>query len=169
MSKSTSEPIRPAKPGDAQIIRALVRSAYAKWVPMLGREPLPMHADYERAIRDHEIDLLHLDGQVVALIELIRNSECLFIENAAVAPEHQGQGIGRRLLAHAERKAWIAGLPEIRLLTNAVFESNIRLYQSIGYRIDRQEPFMGGAAVYMSKKTAPPDPSPATGNWEFRR
>jgi ribosomal protein S18 acetylase RimI-like enzyme len=133
-------------------VRALVRSAYAKWVAVIGREPLPMAADYDRAVRDHEIDLFHADGELIALIELIRNPDHLFIENVAVSPARQGRGIGRRLLAHAEQKACDRGVPEIRLATNSAFESNIRLYLSIGYRIDRREPFMGGTAVYMSRK-----------------
>jgi len=111
-----------------------------------------MAADYDRAVRDHEIDLFHADGELIALIELIRNPDHLFIENVAVTPARQGRGIGRRLLAHAEQKARDQGVPEIRLATNSAFESNIRLYLSVGYRIDRHEPFMGGAAVYMSKK-----------------
>jgi len=156
MSKFAAEDIRSAGPEDAHIVRALVRSAYAKWVPVIGREPLPMVADYDRAVRDHEIDLLHADGELIALIELIRNPDHLFIENIAVAPAHRGQGIGRGLLEHAERKARGRGIAEIRLLTNSAFESNIRLYRSVGYRIDRREPFMGGEAVYMSKKIASP-------------
>jgi ribosomal protein S18 acetylase RimI-like enzyme len=118
-----------------------------------------MVAYYDRAVRDHEIDLLHADGELIALIELIeliRNPDHLFIENIAVAPAHRGQGIVRGLLAHAERKARGRGIAEIRLSTNSAFESNIRLYRSVGYRIDRREPFMGGEAVYMSKKIASP-------------
>jgi ribosomal protein S18 acetylase RimI-like enzyme len=144
--------IRPADPADAQSVRDLVRAAYAKWVPLIGREPLPMTADYERAIREHEVNLLHADGRLVALIEMIPRGDHLFIENVAVLPEHQGQGYGRLLLAEAERIASSRGLPEIRLLTNGAFKPNIALYAAIGYRIDREQAFMGGTAVFMSKK-----------------
>jgi GNAT superfamily N-acetyltransferase len=152
MSEFTAESIRRARAEDARAVQALVRSAYAKWVPVVGREPLPMVADYDRAVRDHEIDLVHANGELVGLIETIRNPDHLFIENVAVTPAHQGRGLGRRLLAHAERKASDYGVAEIRLATNSAFESNVRLYQSVGYRIDRTVPFMGGAAVYMSKE-----------------
>ena len=151
MPDSGSIKIKPAKLEDAEIVRQLVRTAYAKWVPVLGREPLPMKADYARAIRDHDIDLVYADEKLVALIEIIMAPDHVFIENIAVLPEHQGQGLGRKLLARAEQTALQAGLNEIRLLTNAVFEANIRLYQSVGFCIDKQEPFMGGAAVHMSK------------------
>jgi len=153
--KASPREISRAAAEDADAVRLLVRRAYAQWVPVLGREPLPMTADYDRAIREHSIDLVRADGQVIALIETILAPDHLFIENIAVAPECQGQGLGRRLLIHAERQARNAGRTEIRLLTSGAFEANIRLYQFVGFRIDRTEPFRGGTTVYMSKRLAP--------------
>jgi ribosomal protein S18 acetylase RimI-like enzyme len=157
MLKASHTQIKRAGSQDAQVVRRLVREAYAKWVPILGREPMPMKADYERAIQEHEIDLLYVDGRLVALIEIIMNSDHLFIENVAVAPEHQGQGLGRHLLSHAEQKARSAKLAKLCLLTSQAFEANIRLYESVGFHIDRTEPFMGGTTVYMSKAIAVSD------------
>jgi hypothetical protein len=94
MSKFVAEDIRSARPEDAHIVRALVRSAYAKWVPVIGREPLPMVADYDRAVRDHEIVLLHADGELIALIELIRNLDHLFIENIRWPRRTEARGSG---------------------------------------------------------------------------
>ena len=69
-------------------------------------------------------------------------------------PEAHGRGIGRRLLAHAERRAAEAEIDELRLVTNAAFEANISLYRRLGYRVDREEAFLNGMAVYMSKSLA---------------
>src|SRR6185503_12877104 len=96
--------LRPAEPADAAAIRDIVRAAYARWVPVIGREPLPMRADYDKAVREHQFDL-------------------------AVAPYAQGKGIGRLLLDRAERRAVEAGCPELRLLTNGAFETNVLLYR----------------------------------------
>ena len=144
--------IRAAVPANAAMIRALVRAAYARWVPILGREPLPMNADYQRAVQEHQIDVLYVDGRMMGLIEMIIYPDHLWIENVAITPESQGKGFGRQLLDHAERRAARAGCPEIRLLTNAAFEANVALYRAIGYDIDRQEAFMGGTTVYMRKR-----------------
>jgi len=147
--------IRRAGPPDVTAVRSLVRDAYARWIPVIGREPLPMKADYEKAVREHEIDLLHAGDRLVALIEVFLMVDHLFIENIAVSPEDQGRGFGRHLLRHAETKAKSAGLTELRLLTNQAFATNVRLYQAIGFRIDRTEPhFGGGTTVYMSKLLA---------------
>ena len=149
--------IRPAVLEDAAGIRALTRAAYAKWVALIGREPLPMQADYERAVAEHTIDLLIVDDALAGLVETIVRPDHLWIENVAVAPEQQGRGFGRLLLDHAERRAIHAGRPEIRLLTNQAFAANLELYARRGYIVNRTEPFRGGTTVHMSKRIEPPE------------
>ncbi|AGB45358.1 acetyltransferase [Mesorhizobium australicum WSM2073] len=143
---------RPAEPADAAAIRDIVRAAYAKWVPVIGREPLPMRADYEKAVAEHPFDLAVEDGRIVGMIETTLADDHLWIENVCVAPEAQGRGIGRLLLERAEIKAREAGRNELRLLTNGAFEANVSLYKRHGYTVDREEPFMNGVTVYMSKR-----------------
>src|SRR3954468_6900530 len=105
MNDAHGAEVRRGQPTDAAAIRDLTRQAYAKWVPLIGREPKPMQADYERAVREHRIDLALLDGVLAGLIETIEQPDHLLIENVAVAPAFQGRGLGRRLMAHAERLA----------------------------------------------------------------
>ncbi|MBZ3693479.1 GNAT family N-acetyltransferase [Phyllobacterium calauticae] len=136
---------------DADAVRNLVRASYAKWIPVIGREPKPMGADYEHAVQHHLVDLLYADGELAGLIEMIRESGCLLIENVAVAPAFQGRGYGRLLLTHAEALAGSLGLRKLRLYTNKMFAENVALYLKLGYTIDREEPFLGGIAVHMSK------------------
>lgn len=143
--------LRRAVAADAAAVRALVRAAYAKWVPLIGREPKPMGADYDAAIARHRIDLAFVDGELAALIETIPAADHLLIENVAVLPAFQGRGLGRFLMAHAERLAAAQGHREMRLYTNRRFAENIRLYLALGYRIDREEKSALGVTVYMSK------------------
>jgi ribosomal protein S18 acetylase RimI-like enzyme len=144
--------LRQAETADAVAIRALTRAAYAKWVPLIGREPKPMTADYEAAVASHRFDLLHVDGRLAALIETIPEADHLLVENVAVSPDFQGRGLGRKLMAHAEALARSSGLSEIRLYTNQRFVENIELYRKLGYRIDREEDVGVGIAVHMSKR-----------------
>ena len=78
--------IRRALSADAAAVRDLTRSAYAKWVPLIGREPVPMAADHDRAVREHMVDLLFIGAELVALIETVRGANHLLIENVAVSP-----------------------------------------------------------------------------------
>ena len=150
--------IRPAEPREAESIRSIVRAAYAKWVPLIGREPMPMRADYEQALTKHRFDLAVEGAEIRGLIETLAHDDHIWIENVAVAPEAQGQGIGQLLFAHIEQCALEAGLPQLRLLTNGAFEANLTLYTRLGFVTDRVEEFMGGTAVYMSKTLENPSP-----------
>lgn len=154
MSVVSSIEFRPAGPADAAAIKTIVRAAYAKWVPVIGREPLPMRADYDKALDEHQFELAIEHGRIVGLIETMARDDHIWIENVAVAPEAQGRGIGRKLLDSAERQAVEAGCRELRLLTNGAFAANVLLYRKHGYAIDREEPFMNGTTVYMSKRLA---------------
>ena len=141
-----------ASHADAAAIRGLTRSAYAKWVPLIGREPKPMIADYAEAVRKHRFDLLYADDVLAALIETIKGPDHLLIENVAVSPSWQGKGYGRLLMAHAEALAASFNFREVRLYTNKLFVENVQLYLRLGYRVDREEEVLGGTAVHMSKQ-----------------
>ncbi len=143
--------LRSATLADASAIRALTREAYAKWVPVIGREPKPMTADYAEAVQKHRIDPLYLDGELAALIEMIPAADYFLIENVAVSPALQGRGLGRKLLSHAEQIAASLGYDEIKLYTNKLFAENVQFYGKLGYRVDREEAFNDGVVVHMSK------------------
>jgi len=143
--------MRRAVAADAGAVRALTRHAYAKWVPVIGREPKPMGADYDLAVQAHRIDLAYCKGELAGLIEMIPEPDHLLVENVAVAPAFQKRGVGRYLMAHAEEVARQLDYAELRLYTNKLFDVNVALYSRLGYRIDREELTERGVAVHMSK------------------
>jgi molybdopterin-guanine dinucleotide biosynthesis adapter protein len=148
----TSFMLRRAGTADADAIRSLSRIVYAKWVPIIGREPLPMSADYDKAVLDHWIDVHEVDGQLVGFIEMIPRSDHLFIQNLAIATQHQGKGLANRFMARAFQLAKAAQLPEIRLLTNLAFTSNVQMYEHFGFERYAETPFpLGGTTVYFRK------------------
>lgn len=139
---------------DADAIRALTREAYAKWVEVIGREPMPMRVDYADALRKHRFDLLYAGERLAALIEAVPEGDGLLIVNVAVRPAFQGRGFGKRLLDMAEELAAASRCACLRLYTNKLFAANIQLYEARGYRVEREEDFMGGVTVYMMKPLA---------------
>lgn len=149
-----SETIRVATTSDAEAVTALTRAAYAKWVPVIGREPLPMKADHAAFIRDHRVDLLFAESELAALVETIQRENDVLIENVAVEPRFQKRGYGKRMVAHAEHLAAQAGLSVVRLYTNSLFKENLRLYASLGYDVEREEALNGGVAIHMLKRVS---------------
>jgi ribosomal protein S18 acetylase RimI-like enzyme len=139
--------LRRATPSDATAVRVLVRAAYAKWVAVLGREPLPMLADYDRAVCDHIVDLLFLDNCLIGVIELVVEPGCILIENVAVRPDQAGRGHGRTLMTHAAEVARSMGYERLRLYTNSLMAENITLYRRLGYAIDREETTPDGRRI----------------------
>jgi GNAT superfamily N-acetyltransferase len=144
--------LRRAVAVDAGAVLALTRMAYAKWVPLIGREPKPMSADYERAVAEHMIDLWEESGELLALIEMVPEGDFLLVENIAVRPGQQGRGIGKKLLHHAERLALSLGYDNVRLYTNAAFQSNLQFYTRHGYHeFQRVTVAPDSVAVHMRK------------------
>ncbi len=145
-------PLRRAKAADAAAIRQLTQEVYAKWIAVIGREPMPMRANYENAVQDHWIDLAEEDGELIGFIEMIPRADHLFVENLAVANAHQGQGLATRLLQHAEALAQKCELPQVQLATNQAFLNNLTFYQNRGYEAYETSAFaMGGIGVRFRK------------------
>lgn len=152
---SPVQTIRRATLADVATVRSITRSAYRKWVDVIGREPAPLAANFRLTIQKHMIDLLEDSGDVLGLIEMIPSGKYLTIENIAVNPNAQAAGIGSLLLEHSETVATSLKLKALKLYTNAAFETNIRFYEKRGFETFRTEPIpTGGQAIHMRKMLA---------------
>jgi GNAT superfamily N-acetyltransferase len=125
--------IRPAAEADAPALAKIAVAAYQHYLPRIGRPPAPMTADYPAAVRRGQAWVAATDGEVAGFIILIPRPGYLLLENVAVLPSAQGQGIGARLLALAEDRARALHLPQIRLYTNAAMTENLAYYPRHGY------------------------------------
>jgi GNAT superfamily N-acetyltransferase len=152
--------IRRATPADADAVSEITDLAYARYLPLLGRKPQPMTADHRAMIVDHQVWLLVEGDRTLAILELIDEPGCTLIYSAAVRPKVQKRGLGRRLLAWAEREASHAGHERIRLYTNARMEDNLMLYARLGYAETGREPYMGSTLVHMAKDLPRDEPRP---------
>src|SRR5262245_48702971 len=136
-----SEPVvRRATAEDADKLTALARAAYARHVPAIGREPMPMTADWAKLSSEQEIWIVDEPrGEALASLALDVQPDHVMIWSVAVAPAHQKRGLGRRLMAFAETRAQALQRAELRLFTNARMEGNIALYRRLGYQETRRE------------------------------
>jgi GNAT superfamily N-acetyltransferase len=142
--------IRPATPDDTDFILSLVPRFVAFELPKgrRKRETLgAIHADIERALResppgDHFFTSEDSTGQRTGFLHLqvqrdfFSGTRACHVSDLAVAPEQEGRGLGRALLAYAE--TW-AKRNRCKLLTLAVFPGNTRahaLYECNGFTAD---------------------------------
>jgi len=144
--------IRKASPQDAAVVAEITDSAYGIYVPLLGRKPQPMTADHRQMIIENDVWLLEEEGHPLGVLELVHEASCLLIYSVAVRPGHQRRGLGRQLMAWAERQAAQAALPRLRLYTNALMTANIALYARLGYQETEREPYLGSTLVHMARE-----------------
>ncbi|HEV7322091.1 MAG TPA: GNAT family N-acetyltransferase [Ensifer sp.] len=115
---------------------ALIRDAFAS---MDGRidPPSSAHALDIETLRQkvaEEIAFGASDGdRLVGCVFLKPESDCLYVGKLAVAPDAQGKGIGRMLLAEAEATARALELPALRLLTRVELVENHRAFGACGF------------------------------------
>jgi ribosomal protein S18 acetylase RimI-like enzyme len=144
--------LRPATTADVPVLEQLVDAAYGHYVGRIGGRPRPMTDDYAEVVRDRRVTVAERDGQIVGLLVLDQDDREVVIENVAVHPAHQGRGVGRLLLEHAEHIAQDAGLGSIRLYTHERMVENLALYERIGY-VEYERRAHGAALIVHLRKT----------------
>lgn len=147
--------VRRAEPAEAPVLHEIVERAYAVYIERVGRRPAPMDDDYDAKVRRGEVFVAD-DGGVAGLIVLVGRADHLLVENVAVDPDRQGAGVGRTLLAYAERHAAERGLCELRLYTNEAMTENLGFYPRLGYREVGRRVEDGFRRVYYSKRLSRP-------------
>ena len=125
--------IRQATAEDVQRIAAIARSAYAKYVPRMGREPPPMRADFAAEVASAHVVVIETAGVVTGYMIAWPEGDAYFIDNLAVDPARQGGGLGRQLIDHAVAAARSLGLAAIRLYTHVTMTENLAIYAHIGF------------------------------------
>jgi ribosomal protein S18 acetylase RimI-like enzyme len=142
--------LRRAGIDDLDAVLALQQAAYARNRVLLGREPLPLLADYQDIFRDYEVWLAEDDGLTGALILQPRPDD-LLIWSIATNPDRQGRGLGKELLLAAEVRARELDRNVVRLYTGAVLQHLIDWYGRHGYRVERIEQLSDRAITHMMK------------------
>jgi ribosomal protein S18 acetylase RimI-like enzyme len=148
-----------AQPSDLDAVRDCVTAAYSPWIERIGRRPMPMDEDYAALIRAGEVYVIRGPEAISAVLVVRPLAETLLIENVAVAPARQKQGLGRTLLRFAEQVALRHGLTSAMLYTNVLMTENIALYQRLGYVETERRIEHGFVRVFMRKPLRPPDDS----------
>ncbi|MFF4786758.1 GNAT family N-acetyltransferase [Streptomyces griseorubiginosus] len=129
----TNDEIRPAGPADVPAVKAVTDAAYEHYIERIGLVPQPMRRDHAANVAAGQV---YVTGDpVVGLVVVEEREDHLYLDNIAVRPDTQGQGVGGRLLRFVEAHARALGLPEVRLYTNAKMWENQEIYPKFGYEV----------------------------------
>ncbi|MEV7086083.1 N-acetyltransferase [Streptomyces sp. NPDC093085] len=147
---------RDATPADTEALVALVESAYRGESSRAGWTTEADLLDGQRtdpegvlaAIESPTSRLLAVerDGALIACCQVEHRGEAAFFSMFAVAPGAQGGGLGRAVIAEAERTARTAwGVQEMRMTVIVQREDLIAWYERRGYRrTGKRSPFPYG-------------------------
>jgi ribosomal protein S18 acetylase RimI-like enzyme len=146
---SMRDALRAATAADADIIGAIARDAYAKYVPRIGQAPAPMLAHFAAYIARDVVVVMEAEGQLRGFMIAWPETHVYFIDNIAVDPAAQGRGLGRRLIEHAVSEARRLGLRTLRLYANVAMTENLAMYRRIGFVETHRVVENGFNRVYM--------------------
>lgn len=144
--------IRPAKSVDSSAISDCVYAAFKCYIPRIGKPPGPMLDNYEEVIETHQVFVAVVENSIVGLVALSRQSHCMLLDTIVVHPSFQGNGFGKKLLAHAEQEAKRQGYTEIQLYTHEKMTENKAMYQKLGYVEIERRVENGYRRIYMKKQ-----------------
>ena len=143
---------RPATAADAAAIARCVEAAYSPYIERIGEPPGPMLDDYSETVRNHRVFVIESGGEIAGAIVLIEERGTILLDNVAVRPDRQGEGIGRRLMLFAEAEARRLGYGAIDLYTHELMTENFALYARNGYDEVERRTEKGFPRIYMRKR-----------------
>ncbi|MFI7157592.1 GNAT family N-acetyltransferase [Micromonospora chalcea] len=156
MTSPASRTVRVARSGDVAALVELIESAYRGersrqgWTHeadlLAGQRTDPEMVTAAVTAPDGVVLVAEQDGDLLACCQLERRDDHVYFGMFAVAPGRQGGGLGRELLAEAERYAtqqWHAG--EMRMTVIVQRDDLIAWYERRGYvRTGELSPFPYG-------------------------
>lgn len=135
----------------AESLLSLARGAYRQYVPLMGKEPAPMVADYQTHIDHDTIITMHEGTALIAFAVIIEKQDGVWLETVAVADGYRGQGIGTKLMTHVE--AYIAKIASsYQLYTNEVMTKNKDWYLRLGFTITETKFDEGYRRIFFRKE-----------------
>jgi GNAT superfamily N-acetyltransferase len=145
--------IAPISDADAGEVLTVQRAAFVSEAAIYGSVDMPpltqTLSELEAELRSESGFTARIDGRLVGAIRFVEKDGLLLIGRIAIAPDMQGEGIGRKLLESAEN-ASTADAAE--LFTGSLSEANIRLYESCGYVEHERVPDGDGTAQVFLRK-----------------
>ena len=144
--------IRQAEQEDQEALVACVQAAYSKYIERIGKKPAPMLADYKALIAQGMVYVLADAKEVRGVLVMMPQGRNMFVENVAVDPRYQRQGLGRTLMAFVEQRARQEQLEEIRLYTNEVMTENLLFYHQLGFEEEGRHLQNGYRRVFLRKR-----------------
>ena len=127
--------VRKARTGDVPALKQVLQETFeGTWLPHVSKASAQRYVETDiggRYVEESwpEFTVAEIDGRIAGMIHWRGD----FIEAVHVGAGHQGQGVGGRLLSHAEQAVRAAGFRQVRLETDTFNERAQSVYKAVGY------------------------------------
>lgn len=132
--------IERARDSDAGEVLTVQRAAYVSEAQLYGNPHFSALtesvADVRTAIADSVVLVARLGTRIVGAVRGVSDGSVCHVGRLVVAPDMQGQGLGRRLLMAVEQ---FVPASRFTLHTGDRSVGNLGLYRSVGYEVSREE------------------------------
>jgi ribosomal protein S18 acetylase RimI-like enzyme len=118
--------IQPGEAHDASDLFAFAKSAF-------GGQGGWDDARALQALERDNVFVARVGGSVAGYVAVRRAGAAMLVEQLLVAPHHEGEGIGHRLLAHAEGFAISAGAGSMQIVVEDDNDRALAFYRRSGF------------------------------------
>ncbi len=145
-----------AMPDEAELVYDIMQAAFSEYIGILD-PPSAVHTetldDVIRAMEEGGAVLAWLDGVAVGSARYNFHDDACYIGRVSVLPEKRGLGIASAMVEYIEAVARRNDCQLMEITVRLILESNVRLYERLGYRISHvyQHPLGGGMVGDMTK------------------
>jgi len=144
--------IRLAVPADAAAVTDCVCRAFIDYIAVIGQQPQPMLDDYQALIRRNRVYIAVADTDLAGVLVVEHSEHAFSIETLATHPAFQGAGIGKKLIAWAERLAQEHHVHAVTLSTNRLMHRTREIYRHLGF-VEYDQAIVNGYDRILMRKT----------------
>lgn len=135
--------IRLAKAEDASLVHVVMMAAFEEYryidIPSSALSET-VHSIQESLSHNKEQACLYIENETpIGSARFKLNEDFLYFSRLSVCPEARGKGVAKSMLSWLETYARQHGKGEVRCQVRMSAPQNIKLYESIGYKICGEE------------------------------
>ena len=127
--------LRKATPADSEFAYQTKKAAFREYVEAVwGWEEEEQRRLHERRFAAQEFRVIEVAGVAVGILAVVRQPDCLKVNQVFLLPAYQGRGIGAACMAQVIEDADAAGLP-VRLQVLRANPRAVAFYERLGFAI----------------------------------
>lgn len=125
--------LRKAGPNDSEFVYQTNRASFKEYVDQaFGWDEDEQQQLHQRRFNTRDYRIIHVAGEDVGVLAMVREPDCVKVNQLFILPEHQGRGIGCECMTRVLTETRGLGLP-VRLRVLKVNPRALAFYLRLGF------------------------------------